>query len=89
MAYAETTSVAFEKSVAEAKAEALRQFPYLPISKPVNWESCAAAVVEIYGEIVDVEPGHLVRTTGPIETLRQVAPHADVIVVETDGGDHG
>lgn len=65
----------------DAASEILRQFPNFPYGPPVDWQRRAAEIVATFGETMTVRAGTGEREAGPMETLRAVVPHAEVIVV--------
>lgn len=73
----------------QAKEQIIAQFPDMPTEPPDDWRVCALDLIARYGETVPVRRGNLERQSGPLETLREIKPDAEVIIVSTGGDTDG
>ncbi|MDQ1185954.1 DUF7736 domain-containing protein [Agrobacterium larrymoorei] len=67
------------------KSAAIAQFPLLPSREDVETDIMAAKakLLLTYGETVQVEHGATERQKTPMETLRDLRPDAEVVIVNT------
>lgn len=61
------------------------QFPLMPTREAAeaDWKAAANAMTVAYGNEVSVRPGFGERTRSPLETLKEMVPEENIIVVTT------
>jgi hypothetical protein len=82
-----THELAHGPTIDQYKTEGYEQFPAMPTKAEAeaDYVAAAAKAISAYGEAVEVRQGSSKRHEGPVDTLRAMAPHVDVIPVKIGG----